>query len=385
MDYWPELKKTLEEQNDAFAKFKSNVFSRIDALENTEAKSRRPALAFDAEAKSLRRPGRGLDQSSAEVKEFGDFIRRGEQKAMSTGTGSDGGYAVPKLIDSYIQDRLIDISPMRQICRVVQVSTPDFHMLLNRRGTSSGWVGEAQPRTETNTPQLVDLAPPVGEIYANMPVSQRMLDDAFFNTEQWAAEQIAAEFDQKEGVAFISGDSINKPMGFLTGPAPVATADASRSADTLQYVPTGVSGAFPTLTSTVNPCDVLFTLVHSLKKGHRRGACWLMNKATLFTIMAFKDYQGRYVFSPATAPDMPASIMGYPVVEAEDMPDIAANAFAVAFGNFSAGYTIVDRIGTRMIRDPFSNKPNVNFYCTRRVGGSLTDREAIKLLKFSAT
>jgi len=162
----------------------------------------------------------------------------------------------------------------------------------------------------------------------------------------------------------------------------VATGDATRTFGQIEFVGTGASGAFKTLTSTVNPADDLYTLIGKLKAAYRQGAVWVMNKSVLFTIAAFKDYQGRYVFTPTAAPGVPDTVLGYPVTEAEDMTNLAANSYSVAFGNFKRGYLIVDRVGTRVIRDPFSNKPYVGFYTTKRVGGAVVNSEAIKLLKF---
>jgi HK97 family phage major capsid protein len=305
-----------------------------------------------------------------------------QQKAMSVGSGTDGGFAVPKVIDSMIESLAVNISPIRAISSVVQINTSDFHKLVNVRGTSSGWVGETAARPTTNTPQLADLAPPIGEIYANLQATQQMLDDVYFNAEQWLAGEAATEFARAEGQAFISGTGIVQPKGFLSG-STAATADGTRAFGTLEHVATGVSGDFKALTSTVNPVDDLYALVSKLKAEYRKGACWVVNKATLFKIMAFKDYQGRYVFSYSTQPGVPDTILGYPVIEAEDMPALGANSLSVAFGNFQRGYLIVDRIGTRILRDPFSSKPNVLFYATKRVGGILQNSEAIKVLKFA--
>jgi HK97 family phage major capsid protein len=209
-----------------------------------------------------------------------------------------------------------------------------------------------------------------------------MLDDVFFNAEQWLSDEVALEFARAEGAAFVSGTGVVQPRGFTSYPV-AATADSSRAFGTLEYTYTGASGAFKTLTSTVNPVDDLYTVVSRMKKGYRAGAAWVMNKNTLFTVMGFKDYQGRYVFNPTTAPGVEDTVLGYAVTEAEDMPDYTtASALAIAFGNFKRGYLIVDRVGTRVLRDPFSNKPYIGFYVTKRVGGGVTNSEAIKFLKF---
>jgi HK97 family phage major capsid protein len=304
-------------------------------------------------------------------------------KSLAALTGSDGGYAVPKVIDGMIEQVAVNVSPIRKIAQVVQISTQDYHKLVDTRGTSSGWVGETATRTSTNTPTLADINPPMGELYAFPQATQVMLDDVFFNAEAWLADSVGTEFARAEGAAFVSGTGVAQPKGF-TQYTTVATADATRTFGQLEYVGTGSSGAFRTLSSTVNPADDLFNVVSKLKAAYRAGASWVLNKKSLFAIMAFKDYQGRYVFSPAAAPGMSDSILGYPVVEAEDMPDYTtASALAVAFGNFKRGYIVVDRVGTRVIRDPFSNKPYVGFYTTKRLGGAVLNSECIKFIKMA--
>ena len=357
-------------------------------IEALEAKLRRPHLGGD---------GKPVDEAAEEHRKlFKGYMTKGKGydedplqymsglavKSLGISSGPDGGFAVPKVIDGMIDAVAVNVSPIRQIASVVQISTPDYHKLVDKRGTSSGWVGETAARAATNTPQLEDINPPMGELYANPQATQQMLDDVFFNAEQWLADSVGLEFARAEGAAFVSGTGVVQPKGFTTYSV-AATADATRAFGTLEYLATGASGAFKTLSSTVNPADDLYTLVSKLKKAYRTGAQWVMNKSTLFAVMAFKDYQGRYVFSPTTAPGVNDTILGYPVQEAEDMADYTtASAYAIAFGNFKLGYLIVDRVGTRVIRDPFSNKPYVGFYTTRRVGGGCTNTEAIKLLKF---
>lgn len=378
MDFDAEILRAVNDGNKSLEDFKARIAGRLDALEFAEAKGRRPHVGGLSA---------GDPETMAQLDGFKTYIRTGDQremKAASVGSGPDGGFAVPKVIDSMIESIAVNISPIRSIAQVVQISTQDYHKLVNIRGTSSSWVGETAARPATNTPQFKDVAPPMGEIYANLQATQVMLDDVFFNADQWLAEEAATEFVRAEGAAFISGTGIAQPMGFLTNPV-AATADATRAFGTLEYFATGASGAFKTLSATVNPADDLFTLVSKLKAQYRKDAVWVMNKATLFQIMGFKDYQGRFVFNPATAPGMQDTLLGYPIVEAEDMPTIAANSYSMAFGNFSRGYLIVDRVGTRVIRDPFSNKPYVGFYITKRVGGSVLNSECIKLLKFGTS
>ena len=406
-----EVTKAIEASNTAFAEFKrinddrlakmekgqggadelkasmekafKDMADQKAVIETLEAKLKRPHLGGD---------GKPVDEATEEHKKaFGGYLRKGveydkaalEAKALNISNSADGGFAVPKVIDGMIDDIAINISPIRAIASVQQISTSDFHKLMNLRGTASGWVGETAARAASGTPTLVDIAPPMGELYANPQATQQMLDDVFFNAEQWLAGEVATEFARAEGAAFVVGTGVNQPRGFLSGSAPVATGDATRAFGTLEYVGTGSSGAWRTLSSTVNPVDDLFNLVSKMKAAYRNGSRFVTNKALLFEIAAMKDYQGRYVFVPTSAPGIPDSVLGYPVTEAEDMPAKAANSLSLAFGNFKLGYLVVDRIGTRVIRDPFSNKPYIGFYTTKRVGGAVTNSEAIKLLKFA--
>lgn len=377
MDYTQEILNAIEESNSAFEQFKGSVLERLSGLEVMEAKFSRPHLGGDYTTRD----------NPAERKAFAAFVKSGdttEFKALSIGSGPDGGFAVPKVIDSMIDAVAVNISPIRQLATVVQISTPDFHRLVNRRGTASGWVGETQARPATAGPQFEDVSPPMGEIYANLMATQQMLEDVFFNADSWIVDEIGTEFAKQEAATFVSGTGVLQPIGFLTIPR-AATADGTRAFGTLEYVATGASGAFKTLSATVNPADDLFVLVSKLKAEYRAGAVFLMSKATKYTVMGFKDYQGRFLFNIGSGPDVQDTLLGYPIVEAEDMPAIGADSFSIAFGNFQRGYLIVDRIGTNVIRDPFSSKPYVSFYARRRTGGSPLNTEAIKLLKFGSS
>lgn len=303
-----------------------------------------------------------------------------EQKGLNISTESEGGYAVPEAIDRLIETRLKDISPIRAIANVVQVGTANYKKLVALTGTASGWVAETAARPETAAPTFAEISPPWGELYANPAATQTMLDDALFDVEQWLAGEIALEFAKQEGAAFISGDGVNRPKGFLAYPTATA-GDASRPFGTLQYVASGAAGNF----AASNPADKLVDLVHTLRPAYRQGAVWVMNSATLARIRKFKDGDGNFLWRPSLAEGQPGTLLGYAVVEAEDMPDVGADSLSIAFGNFAHGYVIAERTGTRILRDPYSNKPFVHFYATRRVGGAVVNSEAIKLMKFAAS
>lgn len=364
------------------AKIETDIAKWLDMktqLDRLEAKSNRAGLG-----------GGSVDPEQAKYKSafYGGFVRKGddsetrqlEGKAMSVGSGVDGGVAVPEELDRQIEKLARDFSPMRSVSRVITVGTSNYKKLVNTRGASSGWVGETASRPETNTPQWVEFAPSRGEIYANPQVTQQSLDDIFFDVEAELVAQITEEFTVAEGSAFTTGDGTNKPKGFLSYTT-AATSDASRAYGTIEHVPTGVAGNWP----ASNPADVLIDLIAKMKRAYRMGSNWMMSKSLMFEIMKFKDTTGQYLWQPSLQAGMPINLLGFPVLENEDMPAKAANALAVAFGNFQRGYLIEDRMGMRMLRDPYTNKPFVGFYTTKRVGGGVINSQAIKVLRFAAS
>jgi HK97 family phage major capsid protein len=313
---------------------------------------------------------------------FEGYLRDGsgalEVKAMSGTSGEAGGYAVPDELDAQVDAALKDLSPIRAIAQVVKVGTSGYRKLVASGGFESGWAAETAGRDETDTPVFNEIAPPMGDLYANPAASQAMLDDASFDVEAWLAGEIAREFAVAEGAAFVKGDGVNKPKGFLAVPTS-SSSDAIRPFGTLQVVVSGAAGGF-----AANPEEKLIDLVQSLRAPYRQGASWVMNSATLAKIRKFKTGDGQLLWAPGLAAGQPATLLGYPVVEAEDMPDIAANSLSIAFGNFKAGYLIAERQATQILRDPYSNKPFVHFYATKRVGGAVSNSDAIKLMKFTA-
>ena len=313
------------------------------------------------------------------------YLRKGleaapEVKSISAVSDTAGGVAVPREIDALIDITLKAVSPIRSIANVVSIGSVNYRKLIAVGGVASGWVAETAGRPETGTENFVEIAPPMGELYANPAASQTMLDDAMFDVERWLASEIGMEFARAESVAFVSGNGSARPKGFITYPV-AATDDATRAFGTLQYIATGVSAGF----AASNPQDRLIDLVHALRAPYRQGASWVMNSSTLAKIRKMKDGQGSFLWEPALSANRPATLLGYPIVEAEAMPDIAADSLSIAFGNFHAGYLIAERSETSVLRDPYSNKPFVHFYATRRVGGAVVNSEAIKLLKFGVS
>ena len=328
---------------------------------------------------------KGAEIDPARAAFIDKYIRRGQEaglelKSFSGATGAAGGYAVPREIDARIEAQLKAISPLRAVANVVRTGSAGYRKLVAMGGTPSGWASETGARAETATPTFNEIAPPSGELFANPAASQAMLDDAQFDVEGWLASEIAMEFARAEGAAFVSGSGTNQPKGFLTYTA-TNEADSVRAFGTLQYVASGAAGAFP----TTNPQDRLVDLVQSLKAPYRQGAAFVMNSSTLASIRKFKTSDGAFLWQPSMSAEQPATLLGYPVIEAADMPDIAANSLSIAFGNFTHGYVIAERNETSILRDPYSNKPFVHFYAVKRIGGAVTNSEAIKLMKFAAS
>lgn len=347
------------------------------ALDQLTLKNSRPPLGRD-------RPG--LAQPSEHKTAFDAYVRRGDEralnqleaKAMSVGTAADGGYLVPSEMEAEIGKRMAALSPIRAISSVRQISAGVLKKPFATTGFAAGWSAETAARTQSNTPTLAELQFPAMELYAMPAATVSLLDDAAIDMDQWIASEVEAVFAEQEGTAFVTGDGINKPKGFLSY---TSVAETSWSWGNLGYVATGVSGALP----ASNPSDVLIDTVYALKAGYRQNGTWVMNRKTQAVVRKLKDAQGNYLWQPPATAGAQAQLMGFPLVEAEDMPDIAAAATPIAFGNFQRGYLVVDRLGVRILRDPYSAKPYVLFYTTKRVGGGLQDFNAIKLLKFAVS
>lgn len=330
--------------------------------------------------------GAGIDPDvAAHSAAFNKWFRKGVDAALhdlevkaklTTQSDPDGGYLVPEEMESTIDRVVGTVSAMRGLARVISISGSTYKKLVNQGGASSGWVGEEETRADTNSPTLREIAINTGEIYAQPLATQTMLDDARIDIAQWLGEEVSIEFAEQEGSAFVSGDGVNKPRGIL---AYNTVANASYAWGSLGFTVTGAAAAF----ATSNPADAFIDTYYSLKQQYRNGASWLMSDAVMATARKFKDGDGNYIWAPPSTAAEVATILGKPVENDDNMPALGANAFPVAFGNFQRGYLIVDRFGIRVLRDPFTSKPNVKFYTTKRVGGGVVNFEAIKLLKCS--
>ncbi len=343
------------------------------ALDNLVLKSRRSPLGAGS---SLVFPSEHKQAFEAYVRRGDDSrMRRIEEKAMTAGIGSEGGYLVAPETETEIARRLAAVSPIRGISAVRQMSASVYKKPFAISGPAVGWVGESDARPETAAPTLAELEFPAMELYAMPAATQTLLDDSAVDIDAWIAQEVETAFAEQEGAAFVTGDGNKKPTGFLNY---AQVDDASWSWGNIGYLVTGVSGGF----AASDPSDELVDLVFALRAGYRQNAHFVMNRKTQGEVRKLKDADGNYVWQPGHQPGTPPTLMGFPVTEAEDMPNIGVDTTAIAFGDFSRGYLVVDRIGTRILRDPYSSKPYVLFYTTRRVGGGVHDFEAIKLLKF---
>lgn len=344
----------------------------LDAL---VTRNQRPALGV----KSANDFGRSIEHRDA----FARYIRKGdeqglramERKAMNYASGPDGGFLVPDETEAAIGKRLANLSPIRAIAAVRQVSGAVLKKPFAITGPSVGWVGETDARIETDASTLSELSFQTMELYAMPAATQTLLEDSAVDIDQWIASEVEAAFAEQEGAAFINGDGVNKPRGFLD----YDTVDESDwSWGNLGYIATGVAGDLP----VDDASDVLIDTVYALKAGYRQNANWVMNRKTQAAIRKLKDADGNYLWQPPAANGQNAMLMGFSVVEAEDMPNMANDANAIAFGDFNRGYLVVDRMGVSVLRDPYSAKPYVLFYTSKRVGGGVQDFDAIKLVKF---
>lgn len=308
---------------------------------------------------------------------FQAHMKKGEvQAALNKGADDEGGYLAPTEWDRTITSKLVQVSPMRQIARVQTVSKAGFSKLFNLGGTSSGWVGETAARTATNTAEFAPLSFASGEIYANAAATQQILDDAEINLESWLAEEVQTEFALQEGTAFISGNGTNRPTGILT----YVTGGANAALHPFGAIEVVNSGAAAAITA-----DAIIDLVYSLPAAFTGNAKFIMNRKTMAAVRKLKDGQNNYLWQPSYIAGQPSTLCGFPVVEMPDMPDVAANAVPIMFGDFQRGYLIVDRTGVRVLRDPYTNKPYVQFYTTKRVGGGLLNPQSLRAMKVAAS
>ncbi len=389
-----DIKATVDALNTAFAAFKTEHTKQLDDVKKGQADALQ-ALKVDAINADITKLQDAVDATNLQIaasqmnggtagglkdKEysaaFHSHFKRGDlQASLNKGAASEGGYLAPVEWDRSITAKLVEVSPLRAICATQTISTNGFSKLFAIAGTTSGWVGEAAARPATGTGTFGSLAYNTGEIYANPTATQQMLDDAEVNLEAWLANEVETEFAYQEGIAFLTGNGTNKPTGLLTYIA---------GADNAAVHPYGAiavvnSGAASTLTS-----DGVIDLTSSLPTQLAGAARLIANRNTITAIRKLKDGQGNYLWQPSFVAGAPATVNGYGVSEVAGMPDVAAGSKPIMFGDFKRGYLVVDRMGVRVLRDPFSAKPYVSFYTTKRVGGGLLDPSYLRAMNVSA-
>jgi HK97 family phage major capsid protein len=404
----PEIKDAFDDFLRAFEAFKDANDERLAALERrsadvlTEEKVARIDKALDEQKRALdtltleaARPALGGERKARDDRDtlerksaFDRYVRKGDTAGLdalelktasfSAGSNADGGYTVPLEIENTIDSILAKASPIRAIATVRQIGGTVYRKPIATNGPATGWVAETASRPQTDTPTLAVIDFPAMELYAMPAATPTLLDDSAVDIEQWLASEVQIVFAEQEGAAFVNGNGTTQPKGFLSE---TIVADTSWAWTKLGYVPSGADGAF----DSANPADRLVNLAYAPKQAYRANGTWVMNRKTESAIRKFKDTTGNYIWQPGVAAGQPTTLLGYPIAEAEDMPDIASGSFSIAFGDFARGYLVVDRIGIRTLRDPYSAKPYVLFYTTKRVGGGVQNYEAIKLMKFAAT
>ena len=358
--------------------------ARIEAAMDGH-KARLDALVTKGLRPQIGGPGRPV-VADAHADAFRAYARHGEamglkaleQKALSAGSGPDGGYVVPFEIESEIGRRLSLLSPIRSVASVRTIGAGTYRKPFMKTGPATGWAAETAARAQTDSPVLAEMNFPAMELYAMPAATQALLDDAQVNLEEWIAGEVDIAFAEQESTAFVTGDGIARPKGFLAYPK---VAESAWTWDKVGYVATGTAGGF----DASSPSDALLDLVYALKGGYRQNAVFVMNRRTQSAVRKLKDENGTYLWAPPAGAGQQASLMGFPIVESEDMPDIADGTFPIAFGDFRRFYLVVDRAGVRVLRDPYSAKPYVLFYTTKRVGGGIQDFDAAKLLKFATS
>lgn len=388
-----DVKALVAQLNQAFATFKDEHTQQVAALKkgqddalqalkvdkiNDHISDLQAAIdAANTKMAALEMNGAGGGRQVKD-KEYSDafqaHMRKGDvQAALNKGAADDGGYTSPVEWDRTITDKLIIVSPMRALCTVQKVGGDGYKKLVNKRGTTSGWVGEADERPETNTPKLAEQAYSWGELYANPSATQQMLDDSEIDIEGWLSGEVDVEFAYQEGKAFVSGDAIKKPRGILTYAA------GGTNLHPLGGIEVVASGAAAAITG-----DAILNLIYALPETFTGNAKFAMNRNTMLAIRKLKDSDNNYLWQPSLQAGQPSTLGGYAIADIPDMPGVAANALAIAFGDFKRAYKILDRVGVRVLRDPYTKKPYVMFYTTKRVGGGLENPECMKFMRIAA-
>lgn len=398
----PEAREVVREMMVAFEAFKDANDERVAQIEKkaatdtlleekvaridqavAAAQARLDRLAGEARRPVLGECGEMVSSAPEAKAAFDGYLKTGsvaglEVKAGLSSGASSGGYVVPAETERAIERRLMAVSPMREIASVRTVAGGVFKKPVSTAGVAAGWVAETDARPETDPATLALLEFPAADLYANPAATQALLDDAMVDLDEWLAGEVEDAFAAQETSAFVTGNGVNKPKGFL---AYETVAEASHVWGKVGYVASGGAAGF----ASSDPVDKLIDLIYAPKAQYRANGRFVMNRKTLSAVRKLKDGDGNYIWQPAQRLGEVSSVLGYPVTEIETMPDVAAGSLSIAFGDFQRGYLIVDRAGVRVLRDPFTAKPYVLFYTTKRVGGGIQNFDAIKVMKFAAS
>lgn len=382
-----ELQKAVAEQREQF----NARLPDADKVNRLDTVIGELQASLDSQAQAIaamRLGGGGQPGETPEAREHRDafkaFMGRGDRPQARGATYSepDGGFLVTPTVDTNVTRVLSATVAMRGLASVMPISTGSYKKFKSVGGAAANWSGERDSRTETNTPTLVEIEITPGELTAEPAANQQLLDDAFVDIEGWYGDELAISFAEKEGEAFIIGDGVKKPRGIL---GYTTVANGSYAWGRVGYIASGNASAFIPASTSASPADCLVDLFHALKSGYRANGSFLMSDLTAATVRKFKDGQGNFLWQPSIAVDKPSTLLGKPVAFSDYMPSVGADAFPIAFGDFRQAYTIVERIGMRTLRNPFKTNGVVFFYTTRRVGGAITNFEAIKLLKIATS
>ncbi len=378
---WEEFKQVNDrrlkeiEQKGAADALTTEQLNRINqAMDNYKSR-------MDGLETAMSRPSAGCDISRPEAAEhklaFINYLRKGvddelhflEQKALSVGTDSDGGFLVTSQMAETIAKYVFESSPMRQLASVVNISTDSLDVIQDDDEPASAWTTETGTVSETNSPTIGKKVIDVHELYAQPKATQKLIDDSSVDIEAWLTEKISEAFTRMENTAFIAGDGSGKPKGITTYAA--GTGD-----EQIEQIDSGTNGQIT--------ADGIVNLFYALKEEYATNATFLMRRAAMQQVRLLKESTtGQYLWNPGLAAGAPDTLLGVPVMQAADMPAPTTNSLSVALGDFRRAYQIVDRTGVRILRDPFTEKPFVKFYATKRVGGDVVNFEAIKLLKLA--
>lgn len=368
----------LEEAATKAAALESELAEKAAMIEELEAKAAAPSINT-------------IETKESEMEnQFKTFMAEGVEGLRAKGADlqisvdAQGGYSLPEELRQEIIRLEKEVSPLRSVVSVASASTTDVKQLVSVGDAASGWVGETDARSQTNAPELAQRTATFGEVYARPRIYQHMLEDSFFNAEAWLAGEVARQFAEVEGQAFLNGDGSNKPVGILNGLTLSASAAANDVNGTYEVINHGVDGALGATDAAI--IDNLREVVLSVKTGYLPGSVWMMNRATHNVLAQLKNGDGEYFLQRNLTDSAAARLFGYDIVINEDMADIPAttgDAAPILFGNFSRAYQIIDRVGVSMLRDPFTNPGSVMFYTRKRTGSMILDASALKVVAVS--